>query len=457
MTESTDPASIAREVRKLALPAILHSLLQTLVFVVDRIMLGRHSAAALAAMQIAGPLEWSVWSIFSAFSVGTIALVGRYVGAKDPDRARRAILVSMGVAVVSGTVVALSGLLLPWGLGLVYGAAEPSDVAGALGYLSYTFTASPVIFLGIAAISGLQGSGDTRTPLFIGVVANLVHIGLNRLFILGGLSIAPMGAAGAGLSTALSFGLETVLAILALMRVGRPVSLRLRQGASRALAWSSEYAALAKVAVPAVLERSLYHAGFLGYVAMVGQLGESVMAANQVLVSIESVCFLSADGFGIAAASLAAQSLGRRRPADAERATRVAVRDAVLLLSLCGVAFFVFRGPITRAFTDDPAIIVLGMATMPVVALAQPFMATSIVTADALRGAGETRAVLAVSALSAFGVRLVATWFFVWKMDLGLIGVWLGSTTDWFVRSILLVRVGKARALALGRASAGGT
>src|SRR5207253_997384 len=73
--------SLPREVRTLAIPAIAHSLLQTLVFVVDRIMLGAHGEASLAAMQLGGALEWSVWSVFAAFEVGTIARVGRHVGA----------------------------------------------------------------------------------------------------------------------------------------------------------------------------------------------------------------------------------------------------------------------------------------------------------------------------------------------------------------------------------------
>src|SRR3984957_6312426 len=87
--KGTSPADLAREVRRIALPAIGSSLLQTMVFVVDRAMLGHHAESSLAAMQVAGPLEWSLWSVFMAFEVGTIARVGRHVGAKDRVRARR--------------------------------------------------------------------------------------------------------------------------------------------------------------------------------------------------------------------------------------------------------------------------------------------------------------------------------------------------------------------------------
>jgi hypothetical protein len=115
-----DDGSLAREVRRIAVPAILSSLLQTMVYVVDRAMLGHYAESSLAAMQVAGPLEWSLWSVFSAFEVGTIARVGRHVGAKDRARARRAALLSMGVAAVAGSaLVALWPAVAPW-LGAAY-------------------------------------------------------------------------------------------------------------------------------------------------------------------------------------------------------------------------------------------------------------------------------------------------------------------------------------------------
>src|SRR5271169_1462500 len=98
-----DPSSsLAREVRRIALPAIGSSVLQTMVFVVDRIMLGHHAESSLAAMQLAGPIEWCVWSIFMAFEVGTIARIGRHVGAGDRASAHRAAVLSFAVAGVAG-------------------------------------------------------------------------------------------------------------------------------------------------------------------------------------------------------------------------------------------------------------------------------------------------------------------------------------------------------------------
>lgn len=420
---------LAREVRRLALPAILHSLLQTLVFVVDRIMLGQHGEASLAAMQLGGALEWSVWSVFAAFEVGTIARVGRHVGAREPALARRAALISLALAGSIGSVVTIATPVVLFLLPRIAPNASPASLLEAERYLSVTLAASPVVFVGMTAIATLQAGGDTRTPLAIGIFANLIHIAMNALLIPG------LGARGAGISTASTFVLQAGLALLALTSTKRPVSLRgPRAGGSR----REEARELARIAMPAFVERALYHVGFVGYVLMIASLGEAAMAANQAMISIESICFLSADGFGIAAAALVAQKLGAKEPEQARRAVWIATRYSIGALTTFGLVALAFRGVILPVFTEDPAVIAIGNPVFWVLALAQPFMGASIVLAQALRGAGRTREVLVVSIASALVVRLTATYVLGIALGLGLVGVWLGSTIDWLARSVLL-------------------
>jgi Na+-driven multidrug efflux pump len=194
--------------------------------------------------------------------------------------------------------------------------------------------------------------------------------------------------------------------------------------------------------VPAFAERVLYHVGYSGYVLIIARLGDAAMAANQSLISVESICFLSADGFGIAAAALVAQKLGAGEPEAAQKVARIGARDAMVALTLFGVTALALRGVILPMFSHDPEVLAIGRAAMPVLTVAQPFMAVGIVLAQSLRGAGRTRDALGVSVVGAVVVRLSATWFFAITLGLGLTGVWMGSTLDWIVRSALLVVIG---------------
>jgi putative MATE family efflux protein len=394
-------------------------------------------------MQIAGPVEWTAWSLFAAFQVGTLARVGRFVGRGDVARATRTARVSLGLAVVLGVTVAV---LTPWILAATAWAtprASPEVLASARSYLAITLACSPAVVVGATGIAALQAAGDTRTPLVIGIGVNVVHVALNRVLILGAFGFPAQGPRGCGISTAVTFALQAiaVVGVLALRRA--PVTLR---GPSDD--WASvrhEGRAIATIALPSFLERVLYHAGFLGYVAIIALLGDAPMAANQALMSIESVCYLSADGFGIAAAALVAQSHGRGDLAGSERLARKAGEYAVLMLTTLGLLAFVLRRPLLAAFSSDAGVMAEGLRTMPVLLLAQPFMAMSLVFGQSLRGAGDTRGALGVSAIGGLVVRLTCTSLFALGFGLGLPGVWLGSTCDWVVRSVLLVFWGRTR------------
>ena len=400
-------------------------------------MLGRHGEASLAAMQLGGALEWSIWSVFAAFEVGTIARVGWHVGARNPDAARRAARISLVAAAAMGTALALASPLLLELLPYAARNVSPAALAEARAYLGVTIAASPLVFVATITVATLQAGGDTRTPLAIGILANVVHVGLNYLL------IPILGARGAGISTAVTFGLEAGMATLALMSLSRPVSLRRSstgRGARTAERSETQREArkLANIAIPAFFERVLYHVGYVGYVLIIARLGDASMAANQSLISIESICFLSADGFGIASAALVAQKLGAGEAEAAQKVARIAARNAMVVLTIFGLCAVALRGVILPVFSTDPEVLAIGRRTIPVLAVVQPFMAVGIVLAQSVRGAGRTREALMVSVISAVLVRLTATWFFAITLGLGLIGVWMGSTLDWIVRSILL-------------------
>lgn len=196
-----------------------------------------------------------------------------------------------------------------------------------------------------------------------------------------------------------------------------------------------------RVAGPSLGERAIQHTGFLGFVAMIGALGPGAMAANQALISIESIVFLSADGFGIAAAALVAQRLGAGLPDHAERAGLAAAKLTVVVLSGVGVIYVAIPELLLRAFTSDADIVALGAPCLHAAAIAAPLMGAGVVFSEALRGAGATREALLVTFVGGLAVRLTVTAVLVFVLRWGLLGVWLGSTVDWGLRALLGWRI----------------
>jgi putative MATE family efflux protein len=426
--------ALATEVWRLAWPAISHMVLVTLVFLVDRAMIGRSSSEALASMQISGTVVWTVYSVFTAFSAGTLAVVARASGSGDRQQAADAARVSLALALAIGCVVTLP-LWLGRGVLLraIFPATEPEVMADALVYLRIVLPVMPLAFLEAIAAASLQAVGDTRTPLKVAAVGGVVKLGVSTPLIFGLLGAPQLGIVGAAIGTAIAIGLEAVLLVAWLFSRFSPLPL---SGIERVTL--TPLRRVLRISAPAFAERFVYHVGYLGFTVIIGLLGAVAMAANQALVSVESICFLSADGFGIAAGALVAQKLGQGRADEAERSGLIAMAMAILLLTSFGVIFALFPRFLMEAFSPDPAIVAMGSRALYVTAIAQPFMATAVVLAMSLRAAGDTRAVLVVMIASALLVRVAGTYLFAITLDLGLVGVWLGSTLDWMVRAALL-------------------
>jgi putative MATE family efflux protein len=284
------------------------------------------------------------------------------------------------------------------------------------------------------AAAVLQASGNTRTPLVVAALGNLVNVVLSAVFIFGRLGMPELGIRGAAVGTAATMAIEGLLLAGVLLSKKSPLPLRTapREGGARGLA------RVLRISVPAFGEKLAYHAGYMLYVAMIALLGESAMAANQACISVESISWLSADGFGIAAGAVIGQKLGARRSDEAARAGLIAAVMAVLALTACGAAFASFPRLLVSAFSSDPSIIATGVATLYVGALAQPFMGFATVVGMGLRGAGDTRTVLWAMLIGGLFIRAGATFIFAIELGLGLPGVWMGSTADWICRSVLL-------------------
>lgn len=428
----------ARTVFALAAPAVANSLLQTLVFVIDRAVLGHFDDTAIAAMQCAGPLTWTMFAVFGSFSIGTIAVTGRAIGAKDRAAATTAARASIVVALVLGSLVGLLGALFAPVMVRGFGdAAGPEVTQVAVAYLRAFFPAMPLFFVGLAGISALQAAGDTRTPLAIGIATNAVNIVANWVLVFGKLGFPRMGATGSALGSVIAGALEAILALAVLSRLDAKVSLRTRRDEPRTRVDRAAFSALFRVASGSFSERVVYHLGYLIFVRFVTALGPDVMAANQALLAIESISFLTADGFAVAAGALVAQRLGADDREGARRAGWLTVAQCAWVLALFGLVFALAPGPLVRLFVGDERIVAIAVPVLRFAALAQVPMAIGVVLAQSVRGAGATREAFAVSLLGALVVRIAATWLFSRVLGFGLLGVWMGSTTDWVVRALV--------------------
>lgn len=426
-----DEHRLVRSVNGLAIPIIAENLFQTMLGVVDLLMVSTLGAAAIAGVGSSLQLMFLVISALSAVTVGTTVLVARFTGAGEPAEASRTAKQSLVLGVALAAAITVLGHYYARDVVRMLGVAD--DVVQTGGdYL--TVSAQMSIFLVIQLVCGgaLRGAGDARTPMVVTGLVNVVNVIVAYVLIFGQLGFPAMGVMGSawGAAVARMVGAIVMLAVLASGR--RRVDIRGRSG------WGPDVALMKRVVrigLPSMLEQTFMSGGMLLYSMIVIGMGTSVYAAQRITFNALSISFMPGMGFGMAATTMTGQALGAQRPDLADRATWIAFKMAALWMCTMGIALIVFNQQIMRAFSDDPTIIAVGGPALMVIALSQPLQALAQVMSGSLRGAGDTRFPMVATGISVWLVRLPLGWLFGVPLGWGLAGVYISNVIDSAVRA----------------------
>ncbi len=428
-----DVAAIRRRVVQLSLPVFAEVVLQTLTQVVDMAMVGRLGASAIAAVGLSMQPLFLGQGVFMGLSAGTTALVARFVGAEDRRMARRANHQSFLVSTMLATVMCVAAYAYSRNIVALMG-AEPDVVELGGSYLRYLAPGFGVMLATMTIGGALRGAGDTTTPMKINTVVNLVNVVANWALIFGHFGFPALGVDGAAIATTLSRVIGGTMFLWAIARKDCPVALPRMPFASYFRIDAGLVGRVLRIGVPAILERLVISSGMLVYVRMVAGLGTVVYAAHSIANNAESLSFMPGLSFATAATALVGQGLGARRPDVAEQSAQEALRIGITVMGGMALVFFAVPQCLMRIYTADPEIIRLGSTALRIVAFAQVPMGAAFIYSGALRGAGDTRSVLYVTAFAVWSVRLSVAYLLVHVAGLGLAGAWLAMVADWLVR-----------------------
>ena len=278
--------ALVRTMWTLVVPGILQGMVVTVVFFTDRLLLGWYDETALASMQISGPLLWSLFSVFAAFIAGTMAVLGRSVGAGEPDKAQQSLVSIMVFGIALGTVIGGICLFLrPWFAEVLSGSAGTQEVrAMAETYMGIVLIGLPLNLVHITGVTALQADGDTRTPMWISAIQGFLNLVLTWLLLWGYGPFPEWGIFGAGIGTLASMTIGAIAVVWLLIRRRGIVRLRLHLRPS----WKFLQPIL-KISGPAFIEKIAFHTAFVIFAGYVGHLGTQAMTANQALIAIESI------------------------------------------------------------------------------------------------------------------------------------------------------------------------
>jgi putative MATE family efflux protein len=424
-----------RTILKLAWPAIVGNLLQTIVSMVDLVMVGRLGAAAVASVGLGGQLLWFLNALMFSVTVGTTALIARFVGAREEEKAEHVLVQSLILVLLLSIGLTVFWYIFAKDALLLIGATEEVAELGST-YIRVVFLSTPCIFVIFNSEGALRGAGDTKTPMMVGGVMNLINVILNYLLIFGKWGFPTLGVRGAGIATAISF-LWASLTYFVIFFSGRFV---LRISRHEPLSLKGETVKrILKIGIPSGVERIIMSGSMIFYVSIITGFGTAALAAHQIGLRIESLSYMPGFGFAVAATALVGQNLGADNPERAAQSGWEAAKLCVIMMSIVGAFMFVFPRPMARLFVSEQDVVGLAVYYLRIVAVSEPFLALVFTLSGGLRGAGETRSPLYISVFGLWLFRIPLAYFLGVILHWGAIGAWVAMTIDTFARGILYV------------------
>lgn len=422
------PARIGvREVMAIAWPIILSMLSFTLVAFVNAAWVGPLGTAHLAAVGLGTVLLYAVHGFGSGILSGLKVGVAQAHGEGDDLRARRFAWQGLRLAVVMGAVEVL---FIPFGEPLLraLGASDEAAPLAASYFAARVWGAIPAFIMG-ALSQYLQGRGRTVHPMVAMVIANVVNLALDPMFIYGFGPIPAMDIAGAGWAASIAFSMGAVYLV---------VVCRHELGITPRAYDKKLFARIWELGLPLGARMTLEVASFLIFQMILSACGDAHLAAHVLVVQTIKWSFLPGYAVSEATAVLVGQAVGARRLELVAQIQAAGLWIATSFMMACGVVFLLFPDALSATFGAKPDVVAIASSVFIVAAAFQIFDAWAMVGLGVLNGAGDTRFVMVASVGVAWAVKLPVGWALAEGAGLGAVGAWWGILAECVVLWLVL-------------------
>lgn len=416
-------------IMSLAWPTMLEQLMQTAVQYIDTAMVGALGTDSTAAVGATSTVNWLIGSTISAFGIGFLSYIAKACGAGDKAAAKRAASQAALVVLITGIVftaltLSLSSFVPVW----MQVDESIRDLSARYFFILYApmLPRTAIIIFGTI----MRSAGDTKTPMKVGVVMNIINVILNYFMIFAtrtvtvlGLSFtmpgAGLGVIGAALASAVAFTYGGIHLTVVLWR--HPLV------SPKGESFKPDMEILRpcmKVAFPNMLQRFGTSFGYVAFASMINALGEVATAAHTIANTVESLFYIPGYGMQTAAATLAGNAYGAR---DAQRMKDLAamfIPIEVALMILSGGALFASAPMLMSLFSSSEEVIALGSTVLRMVAVSEPFYGFSIIIEGMMLGVGKTKQPFIYNIIGMWGIRIVGTWICTQLLPLGLVAAW---------------------------------
>ncbi len=421
----------SKRVFSIAWPAIGEAYLQNLLGVVDTFFIAKLGLVAIDAVGVTNVYSMTYIGVFIAISAAFSVFLSRAIGAKDIERGRSAVWHGLVIAVAIGVVLGVISVVLATPLLHIMGAYGQFQQT-ASPYFRTVLGLSPLIALFTAQSASFRATGDTKTPLRVGLEMNVVHVILDYVLIFGVGPIPGWGIVGAGWAMILARVYASVRLWMKSREVETLALTRKDVVFRKPLVFS-----MIKFAIPAAIERLSMRLGQVLYFGLIVRMGVDVYATHNIAGTVTTFAYTIGSGFATAATTTIGQAIGSGNVSDALAYRRASyIQSAVFMTAV--TAILCATSPwFGLLFTHNQRVIHLLTIILAIDIISQPFLAAVLVDTSAIQAGGNSKYPMIVTTVGIWIVRTLGVYVFAWKLGLGLPAVWASIAGDNALRALL--------------------
>lgn len=416
----------------LAIPSIIESLLQSMIGFVDTLFISRLGIEEVAAVGIANNILQIYFSVFIALGTVSTVFISRSFGSNDQEKVKVIVSQALILTSIVGIIFGVISFFFSESLLKIMG-ADPAVIE--MGSLYYRIVATPSILMAMMFTIGaiLRGSGDTKTPMYVGIWMNVVHIVLDYILIFG-VFFEGFGLQGAAFASVIARLFGVTLLIYHLFLKG----LLPRQ----VIYWKIKKEMIkdfVKLGLPASMERLFMRFGQIIYFGMIIRMGTEVYAAHTLAGNFTIFASVIGVGFSTATTTLVGKNIGSGKIDDVKKYSLSSIKLMTLSMTVTLFIIFLFSKQLSPIFTTDPVVIGLITVVLGIDVLTQPATAIVASLTATLQAGGDTKIPMYMTAIGIWAIRTVGVYVLGVYFGLGLIGVWISIAIDNYVRAIFLI------------------